>query len=109
MFYIVAFVIAALLFIVLHYFTELDTKQKLYFTAAILGVVLLATAYNGYSNTQSAKIQQVVAKFNQHKTIKCASVIVSDENYTLSIGTYTFIGKKETPFYSQMISVSTCE
>jgi hypothetical protein len=48
-------------------------------------------------------------KFQQNGTIKCSGVDVNSSIFSLSIGTYTFIGKKETPFYGQMISVSSCE
>jgi hypothetical protein len=50
-----------------------------------------------------------VLKFKQSKTIDCKGIDVNNSNYTLSIGTYTFIGKKDTPNYDQMISASTCK
>ena len=37
------------------------------------------------------------------------AIDINNTDYTISIGTYTFIGKKDTPNYGQMISASTCE
>lgn len=107
--YIAGIVVVALFFLALHYFTELTNRQKAVITVIVLSVVLSAIAFNSYSNAKSQKMLDVVMKFNQHGTVVCKGVSVNNENYTLSIGTYTFIGKKDTPFYGQMISASVCE
>jgi len=107
--YIAGIVVVVLFFLALHYFTELTNKQKAVITVVVLSVVLSAIAFNGYSNAKSQKMLDVVMKFNQHGTVVCNGINVNNENYTLSIGTYTFIGKKNTPFYGQMISASACE
>lgn len=78
-------------------------------TAIILAIVLGAIAFNAYSTSQREKMMNVVLHFNQSKTVKCNGIDVNNTNYTLSIGTYTFIGKENTPNYAQMISVSNCE
>jgi len=107
--YIAGVVVVALFFLALHYFTELTHKQKVLITVVVLSIVLSAVAFNNYSNAKSQKMLDVVMKFNQHGTIICNGVSINNENYTLSVGTYTFIGKKGTPFYGQMISASICE
>jgi len=107
--YIIGLIIVGLFFLALHYFTEFSRQQKVIVTTLVLGVVLFAIAFNTYSNSQRDKMLDAVLKFNQHKTITCKGVSVNDENFTLSIGTYTFIGKENTPYFSQMISASTCE
>lgn len=107
--YIAGLVIVGLFFLALHYFTELTKSQKTMITAVILVVVLSAVAFNAYSTTQRDKMLNVVMKFNQSKTVKCNGIDVNNLNYTISIGTYTFIGKENTPNYGQMISASTCE
>jgi len=107
--YISGVVVVALFFLVLHYFTELSNHQKTLVTAIILAIVLFAIAFNKYTSSQREKMLNVVMKFNQHKTIRCNGIDVNDKSYTLSIGTYTFIGKQNTPHYGQMISASTCE
>ena len=107
--YIAGLVIVGFFFLALHYFTELTKNQKMLVTAVVLGIVLSAIAYNAYTTSQRDKMLDVVMKFNQHQTITCNGVEVNDENYTLSVGTYTFIGKENTPNYGRMISASTCE
>ena len=107
--YIAGLVIVGLFFLALHYFTEVKKSQKIVITAVILAVVLSAIAFNAYSSSQRDKMMNVVLHFKQSKTVKCNEIDVNNSNYTLSIGTYTFIGKENTPNYGQMISVSTCE
>ena len=107
--YIAGIVITGLFFLVLHYFTELTKSQKLIVTSTVLALILSAIAYNAYSTHQREKMLNVVKKYNQGKTVHCNGVDVNNTDYTLSIGTYTFIGKEGTPNYTQMISASTCE
>lgn len=107
--YIAGLIIVGFFFLALHYFTELSKSQKSMITAVILVVVLSAIAFNTYNNAQTNKMLNVVMKFNQNKTIKCNGIDVNSSNYTISIGTYTFIGKENTPNYGQMISASSCE
>ncbi|MCW8953731.1 MAG: hypothetical protein OQK48_02180 [Sulfurimonas sp.] len=107
--YIAGFVIVGFFFLALHYFTELTKYQKSLITAVVLAIVLSAIAYNIYSTSQREKMLNAVMKYNQNKTIICDGIEVNNENYTLSIGTYTFIGKENTSNYGRMISASTCE
>jgi energy-coupling factor transporter transmembrane protein EcfT len=107
--YLAGLIITALFFLAMHYFTELSKNQKLISTLTILAIISSAIAYNTYTSAQQEKMMDVVLKFKQNKTIKCGGTDVNSSNYTLSIGTYTFIGKKGTPNYAQMISASSCE
>jgi len=107
--YLAGLVLSALFFLALHYFTELTKSQKTLISATILALILSAIAFNSYSNSQRDKMLRVVTKFKQGKTIICNGVDVNNKIYTLSIGTYTFIGKKDTPNYAEMISASSCE
>ena len=107
--YIAGLVIVGFFFLSLHYFTELTKSQKALVTAFVMAIVLGAIAFNAYSTSQRDKMMSVVTKFNQNKTVKCNGIDVSNSNYSLSIGTYTFIGKENTPNYAQMISVSDCD
>ena len=106
--YIAGLVIVGLFFLTLHYFTELSKKQKVLVTAIVLSVVLSAIGFNKYKNLQRENMLNIVMKYNQGQNIQCDGVDVNNENYTLSIGTYTFIGKEGTENYSKMISASTC-
>ena len=107
--YIAGIVVVGFFFLALHYFTELTKRQKALVTAIVLAIVLSAIGFNKYSSVQRENMMNVIMKFNQHKTVSCNGVDVNDKDYTLSIGTYTFIGKENTPNYAQMISASTCE
>ncbi len=107
--YMAGLIIAGLFFLVLHYFTELQKTQKMGVTAVVLGVILSAIFYNTYQNIQQEKMLSVVLKYKQGKNVYCNGEEVNASTHTLSIGTYTFIGKKGTPNYAQMISVSSCE
>ena len=107
--YIFGLVIVGLLFLSLHYFTELKTSQKISVTAIVLAVVLGAIAFNMYSTAQRENMLAAVLKFKQSKTVICNSKEINNSNYTLSIGTYTFIGKENTPNYGEMVSASSCE
>ncbi len=107
--YIIGLVVVGLFFLALHYFTDLKTSQKVAIAAIILAVISGAIAYNSYAYAQRDNMLNVAMKFNQNKTVHCNGVDVNNTNYTLSIGTYTFIGKENTPNYGQMISVSTCK
>ena len=107
--YLAGLVIAGLLFLSLHYFTELNKSQKINISLSALAIILLAIAYNSYSDYQREKMLQAVLHYKQGKTIKCNGEDVNSATYSLSIGTYTFIGKKGTANYAEMISASSCQ
>lgn len=107
--YIIGLVVVVVLFIMLHYFTDLNKSQKILTAAVLFSIISSAIAYNSYSYAQRDNMLNVVLKFNQNKTVKCNNYDVNQTNYTLSIGTYTFIGKENTPNFNQMISVSECQ
>jgi len=107
--YIISLIGLALLFFALKEFTELTKAHRISITAILFFIIYAAIAYNTHSNNERAKLLNIVTKFNQNRTIKCNGVDVNSSEYTLSIGTYTFIGKKNTPNYGVMISASNCE
>ena len=107
--YLAGLVVAGLLFLSLHYFTELSRSQKINISLSFLAVILLAVAYNSYSDYQREKMLQAVLRYKQGKTINCNGQEINSSTYSLSIGTYTFIGKKGTPHYAEMISAESCQ
>lgn len=107
--YIGGIIVIGFFFLALHYFTELNHSEKFSVIAIVLSIVLGAMMYNEYTNQESQKKLDVTMKFNQGKSLMCDGFEVNSSNYTLSTGTYTFIGKENTANYSKMISVSTCE
>ena len=107
--YIAGLIITGLFFLALHYFTELVKSQKLMITAIVLAIILSAVAYNTYSSSQREQMLNAVLKYKQGKAIHCDGNDVNASLYSLSIGTYTFIGKQNTPNYAKMISASSCQ
>ena len=107
--YAAGLVIVGLFFLALKYFAQLSKKQELVIGAIVLAIVFGAIAFNAYSTQQRDSMLGAVLKFKQSRTIDCKGTDVNNSNYTLSIGTYTFIGKENTPNYGQMISASTCK
>jgi hypothetical protein len=107
--YIVSFILLVALFYLMHYFTELTKMHKISITTILFVIIYSAIAYNTYQKEQSQKILSVTTKYKQGKTIICNGREVNASNYSLSIGTYTFIGKKGTPHYAEMISAADCE
>jgi len=106
--YIAGIILTLLFFLTLHYFTALNKKQKFLVTSILLFVILSAIGFNKYNRAQQEKMMNAVLMYNQGKTINCDGLEVNKETYTLSIGTYTFIGKEGTQNYSKMLSASTC-
>jgi len=107
--YIAGLIIAGLLFLAIKYFLDLDKREEVIAGTSIVVLILSAVAFNAYSSTQREKMLSVVTKFKQNKTVNCNGVDVNSTNYDLSIGTYTFIGLENTPYYGEMISASSCE
>lgn len=107
--YIYGLIIVGLLFLAMHYFTELTTKQKVSAALILVIIIMSAVAYNKYQDLQREKMLEIVVKYEQGKTIRCGKRDVNSTMYSLSIGTYTFIGKKNTPYYAEMIDAFTCK
>ena len=107
--YILGLIVVWFFFLALHYFTELTKTQKIATTAITFIVIAGAIAFNHYSTAKSDKMMQVISKFKQNRTISCNGIDVNSSFFTLSVGTFTFIGKVNTPNYTQMISASNCE
>ena len=107
--YIAGLIIVGIFFLALKYFTELTKKQEIIVSTVTLVIILSAVAFNSYSSSQRENLNSVVAKYKQGKSVTCNGIEVNASLYSLSIGTYTFIGKENTPNYTQMISASTCK
>ena len=107
--YIIGLIAVTLFFTALHYFTELKKRDKIAISLFLLVTIMLAISYNNYTSKEQERTLEVVRKFEQNKTVTCKGVDVNQSNFSLSVGTYTFIGKKNTPYYGQMVSASTCQ
>ena len=107
--YLTAITVVLILFMLMHYFTELTHAQKITITATLLGFILFAWGYNFYKAKEREKMLDIVVKYKQGKTIHCGKYDVNSKFFSLSTGTYTFIGKEKTPYYAVMISAYDCE
>ena len=107
--YIFGLIVIGLFFLALHYFTDLDNMQKWWVTTIVLAILAIAVMFNDYQGNEAERTRAIATTFNQGKTVKCNGVNIAKDYYTLSVGTYTFIGKENTPNAGEMISVSDCE
>jgi hypothetical protein len=107
--YIYGLLVVALFFATMHYFTELNRSQKIIASLFTMALIFSAVAYNNYTQAQQDKILEVVRKFKVGETLQCNGIKINTTNFSLSIGTYTFIGKENTPHYGQMVNASTCQ
>lgn len=103
--------ILILIFILLgiFFFQGISRKEKQLISFSLLFITGGALFYNHVSDIESNRVSNIVTKFKQNKNIQCGINEVNQSNYSLSIGTYTFIGKKETPYYGNMISLFHCK
>lgn len=107
--FIIGFILVGLFFFAMHYFTEFNNEKKIAILIIILSIMAVAVMYNEYTKQENQKMLDATLMFKQGKTLRCDGKDINSTNYTLSIGTYTFIGKKGTPNYAEMIGASTCE
>ena len=107
--FLIGLMVVALFFLAMRYFTNFDIYQQMSIAVVILSIIAVAIMYNEYTKQESQKVRDAVLQFNQGKTLHCDGKEVNSTNYTLSIGTYTFIGKKGTANFEEMIGASNCE
>ncbi len=106
--YVYVLAIILVLGFVLHYFTLIPIKQKIIILTIVLAITAGAVAYNNHTKQQEQKILDIVTRFKQGKTIQCQEGNISTKYYTLSLGTFTFIGKPNTPYFDQMVNIQSC-
>jgi len=107
--YIYGGILVFVVFILLHYATTLTKKQKLTLSLLVTTLVLFGFFYNTYQQSIQKKLSNTILKFQNGKTLHCDNTEINNTNFTLSIGTYTFIGKEGTPYYSKMVNAQTCQ
>ena len=107
--YILGLVVVALFFGVMHFFTELNVKQKITATLLVLAFVMGALFYNNLQKTNAEHVRDVMLRYNQDKNIRCGDLDVTKINFSLSVGTQTFIGRQESTHAGKMVAASECE
>ena len=107
--YLFGLLIVALFFGVMHFFTELNVKQKLVATLLVLAFVMGALFYNNLQNNDAEHVRDVMLRYNQDQTLQCRDLTVSKADFSLSVGTQTFIGRPQSIHAGKMVTASECE
>ena len=107
--YLFGIVLLILLFIVLHFFTEITLVQKSAVVLVIAVLILSAYWYNQSSENRRIHLESVLMDFTQGKTISCNTVDVNNSEFSYSSGTQTFLGLKGSKMYGRIISLDQCK
>jgi hypothetical protein len=107
--YVLWFGIVALIFALMHYFTELNGRQKGIISLVVTLIVAGAIVYNMKSDAQREHIASIELKFNNGETVNCKQIRVNKKEFSYSVGTQSFIGNKESQYAQQIFSASECE
>jgi len=107
--YLFGIALLLLLFVVLHFFTEISLQQKL-ITVSILAVLILgAYLYNLQSEKRRLHLESVLLEFMHDENIQCNGIDVNNSQFSYSSGTQTFIGLKQSKMSGRLISLDTCQ
>ncbi len=107
--YLFGIILLLILFVVLHFFTEISTKQKVG-VVLVLGVLILgAYWYNLGNEKRRLHLETVLLEFMHGKNISCSGMDINNSEFSYSSGTQTFIALKESNMYGRLISLDTCQ
>ncbi len=107
--YIFGVILLLILFVVMHFFTEMTLKQKLSATGVLALLILGAYLYNSQSEERRLHLEAVMLTFNSGENIRCNALDVNNTEFSYSSGTQTFLGKKESKMYGRIISLDSCQ
>lgn len=107
--YLLWFGIVALLFAVMHFFTELSGKQKGIISLTVTLAIAGAIAYNISADRDRDRILAVELKYRNGQTLLCRGVDVNGSNFDYSIGTQSFIGMKGSGHEGQIFNARECQ
>lgn len=107
--YIFGLVIVALFFGVMHFYTELNVKQKLTSTIVVAAVITGALFFNMMQSAKAEHVRDVMLRYNQGQNLICGELDVTKTSFSLSVGTQTFIGRQESSHAGKMVAASECE
>ena len=107
--YILWFGIVALLFVVMHYFTELSGRQKGIISLIMTLFITGAIVYNIRSDAEREHVIAIELKYRHGESVMCQGVNVNAEEFSYSDGTQSFVGNKGTPHYQQIFTVRECQ
>lgn len=107
--YLFGIALLILLFIVLHFFTEIALVQKIGVVLVIAVLILAAYWFNQSSENRRLHLENVLLNFTHGETISCNTVDVNNSEFSYSSGTQTFLGLKESKMYGRIISLDQCK
>jgi hypothetical protein len=107
--YIFGIIVLILLFVVLHFFTEIALKEKIGAVVVIGLLVISAYWYNQNSEERRLHLENVLLEFTRGQTITCNTTEVNNSEFSYSSGTQTFLGLKESAMYGRIISLDQCK
>lgn len=107
--YLLWFGIVVLAFVLMHYFTALSGKQKGMISLLLTVVIGNIIIYTILRDLESKHITQMELKFHNGETLQCNHVAITQNEFEYSIGTQSFIGKKESRYADQIFSAGECQ
>lgn len=107
--YFLWFGIVALVFALMHYFTELSAKQKGIISLIVTLLVAGAIAYNIQSDRDREQVNGVVLKYQQGQTLTCQGIEVNSTTFDYSVGTQSFVGNRGTKYFQQIVNARECQ
>lgn len=107
--YIAGFVLLITLFIVLHFFTEISSKQKVAVVGIVAAFILGAYLFNKNTEDRRVRMQNILIEFRHGNDIVCEGMKVNDKDFSYSSGTQTFLGKRDSKTYGRIISLDRCQ
>ncbi len=105
--YIIGLIAVAVFFSALHYFTELNYKQKIGISVFMALVIALMYAWNVKESKLQEHTNAILLKYSQNERVTCSGIDVNQSTFSLS--NQTFIGIAGTKNAGEMYSAETCE
>ncbi|MCK9373772.1 MAG: hypothetical protein M0P91_11275 [Sulfuricurvum sp.] len=100
--------VVIVIFGIMHYFTELDIRQKAMISLAVALVVSGAILYNIRSDQERAQVTDIELKYRHGERVVCQGIEVNGSEFSYSDGTQSFIGNKGTSHYQQIFNLREC-
>lgn len=103
------FGIVIALFVIMHYFTELNGRQKGVISLIAAVLIAGAIAYNIQSDREREQVSAIELKYQRGETVVCQGAEINSTTFSYSVGTQSFVGNKGTPHFQQIYNVRECE
>lgn len=103
------FGIVIALFVIMHYFTELNGRQKGVISLIAAVLIAGAIAYNIQSDREREQVSAIELKYQRGETVVCQGTEINSTTFSYSVGTQSFVGNKGTPHFQQIYNVRECE